>query len=324
MRPSICATTFWLPFHAFKYFAQSSVIPLLLHVVFTCSFTLLLKWSQMLQRDNIVTVGAINYILAAIVALPTFLLLNPQPTEWGAIWTGGAMGSCYFIAFFFVIYAIKTVGASSTTVISVLSISMPITFSALFYDEWPSAIQTTGIVLAMFSLSLISGNRVQTDDTNDAAPSKATDSKATPTTTVAPWVTPVVLLSFFLLCGFNRMFQEAFKRYDIEDHRPAFLLAGFTMAAIPSLIVLIRNRRWPSRSELGFGIAIGLSNLLQTLFILWALQHLQGYIVFTAASAGAILLTTLIATTAMKEGLSRRAGIGIAIAVLALFLLVRV
>ena len=272
----------------------------------------------MRQRDDIVTVGAINYILAALVALPVFLILNPRPAEFGALWTGGAMGTCYFVAYFFVIYAIRTVGASSTTVISVLSISMPIAFAAYFFDEWPSGIQIAGILLAMFSLSLISGNRVQS--TEDEKPQSNHEDNQPEL--VASWVTPTVLISFFLLCGLNRMFQDAFKHYEIEMHRPAFLLAGFTMAAIPSMVVLVRQKRWPSKTEFGFGIAIGLSNLLQTFFILWALQKLEGYIVFTAASAGAILVTTLIATTMMGEGLSRRASIGIAIAVLALFLLV--
>lgn len=300
---------------------------LLLHVVFASAFTLLLKWAQMRVRENVITIGAINYIVAAVVALPVFLIYNPRPAIFGAIWTGGGMGTLYFIAFFFVIYAIKKVGASSTTVVSVLSISMPIAFAAMFFDEVPNALQITGIVLAMASLALISGNRSpetvhadQRKGVNNKSLENVQPAKHTVLTTPV-WVVPTVLIVFFLLCGFNRMLQDAFKHYGAENHRPAFLLAGFTMAAIPSIVLLIYNRRLPSGMEFAFGIVIGLSNLLQTFFILRALQKLDGYVVFTLASAGAIVLTTLVATTMLGERLNRRTQIGITMSVASLFLL---
>ena len=93
------------------------------------------------------------------------------------------------------------------------------------------------------------------------------------------------------------------------------------MAAIPSLVVLFNNRRLPRISEAVFGIAIGLSNLLQTFFVLRALQKLEGYIVFTLTSGGAIVLTTLVATSLLGERLNRRTQVGIGLAVLALFML---
>lgn len=319
---------------------SSPVIYLLLQIVFASAFTLLLKWVQLRPKDDVVTAGAINYITAAVVSIPVFLIYNPQPAAFGAIWTGGAMGTLYFIAFFFVIYAIEKVGASSTTVVSVLSISMPIAFGALFFDERPTLLQVVGIVLAMVSLTLITGSKQKAaeevgaegdgpapsdsesrsaiGDPNSANPKDALPEQSAP---VNRWIVPTVLIVFFLLCGFNRMLQDAFKQYDEPLHRPAFLLAGFTMAALPSLVVLYRNRRWPRITEWAFGIVIGLSNLLQTFFILRALQRLEGYIVFTLTSGGAIVLTTLVATGCLGERLNRRTQVGITLAVLALFLL---
>lgn len=279
---------------------------LILHVIFASSFTLLIKGAHQRQAD-VVTVGAINYITAAVAAVPFFLVSNPWPVSWGAVWTGGSMGLIYFIAYFFVIFAIQMVGASSTTVVSVLSILMPIGFAALFLDESPTLAQSMGIGLALFSLLLIGGKR-------------PTDESAVGETTSNPnawWI----LLVFFLLCGLSRMAQDGFNYVSQPDQRPAFLLSAFVVASIPSMTVLLWRRHRPRPLEWGLGIFMGLANVSQTLFILQALEVLESYIVFTLASGGAIVLTTLVATGLMGERLSRRASFGISLAVVALILL---
>ncbi len=51
------------------------------------------------------------------------------------------------------------------------------------------------------------------------------------------WIGPVVLFVFFLLCRLSRLAQEAFKHVSDAEQRPVFVLAGFTVAAIPSLML---------------------------------------------------------------------------------------
>ena len=89
---------------------------LLFHILFASSFTLLIKYAQQRGNEDVVTVGAINYIVAALAILPVFLATNPAPVAPVALMTGGAMGTTYFIAFFFVIYAIRTVVLEAPTV----------------------------------------------------------------------------------------------------------------------------------------------------------------------------------------------------------------
>jgi drug/metabolite transporter (DMT)-like permease len=280
---------------------------LLLHIVFASSFTLLIKWAHVRDREHVITIGAINYIVAAVAVLPVFLTVNPQPVSWGAIWTGGSMGAIYFVAFFFAFYSIKKVGASSTTVVSVLSILLPIGFAAIVWNESPNLIQTAGIGLALLALTLIGAqtNRLPSEE-----------SKSTPA-----WIVPTVLFLFFLLCGCARLSQEAFKYVSDPDHRTAFILSAFSIAAIPSIVILIRGRRFPRPMEFAIGVLMGLSNILQTYFILLALHHFEGFIVFPLASAGGLVLTTLVATGLLGEQLNRRTYLGILVSVIALFLL---
>lgn len=216
------------------------------------------------------------------------------------------MGAVYFIAFFFAIYSIRKVGASTTTVVSVLSILMPIGFAAIMWQEKPDLVQSIGIGMALLALTLIGAQK------NPHPSDFETKSR---------WMVPVVLFSFFLLCGFSRLSQEAFKHVSSPEHRPTFILAAFTIAAIPSLIVLIHGKRMPTAMEWFIGFLMGISNNLQTYFVLLALHYFEGFIVFPVTSAGGIVLTTLVATSLLNEQLNKRTYVGIAIAVVSLFLL---
>ena len=66
-------------------------------------------------KEDVFVIGALNYIVAALAILPYYLNGDWVESSQGALWTGGAMGLIYFIAYFFVIYAIKWVGVSATS-----------------------------------------------------------------------------------------------------------------------------------------------------------------------------------------------------------------
>ena len=92
---------------------------------------------------------------------------------------GGTMGACYFVAFFFVVYAIKWIGVASSTVIGVLSILCPILAGIFVWHENPNLFQMLGVGLAILSLSLIGSST----DTRQPVARK--------------WFVPVILVSFF-------------------------------------------------------------------------------------------------------------------------------
>ena len=285
---------------------------LALNIVFASSFMLCIKWVQLRQREDLLTVGVLNYIVAAILVLPEYLSdATTSSSPAAAILTGGVMGACYFIAFFFVTYAVHTAGASSTSVIGALSILLPIGCGIFIWQETPHPLQTTGVVLAVLALALVGSNRTADRDEVDSA------SSARPHSPMAP----LILTGFFLLAGISRLSQEAFKHESHPEHRPTFLIAAFVVAAIPSAVILIARRRLPTLRELAFGILLGTANILQTHFILKSLQHFPGFIVFPASSAGGVLLTVIVATGLLREKLNRRTCWGIGIAVVSLVLL---
>jgi drug/metabolite transporter (DMT)-like permease len=281
---------------------------LLLNIVFGTAFTLCIKWVQNRNREDIITVGAINYIVALVCMLPEYLQSDFVGDTNAATLTGGVMGACYFIAYFFVIYAIKWIGAASTSVLSNLSILFPVGCGILIWNEAPSGLQIIGAALAVASLSLVGGK----------GGGQQLDQAQPPT---RPWLKPTMLFSFFLLAGFARLAQEAFKHESVQAHRPLFLFDAFLVAAIPSVLLLLIRRRKISGLELLFGIGLGASNILQSHFTLKALDTLEGFVVFPVSSAGGLLLTTVVACTILDERLNQRTRWGIAIAITALFFL---
>ena len=260
--------------------------------------------------EDIITIGAINYLVAAFSTAPLYFTGAQQTGDTMAMVTGGSMGLIYFIAFFFVTYCVRVVGVSATSVVSSLSLLLPIIVATFVWDSTPNLIQITGIALALLSLLLI------------AVKPKTAESAATENhSTDHNWKPLLILFVFFLLCGFSRIAQEAFKYESGIDQKPTFLLAAFTAAGIPSLILLIYRHRPILKMEWVVGIVMGLSNGLQTYFILKSLDFIPGYIAFPLSSAGGIVFTTAVATLMLGEKLQRQAYIGIAISVVALVLL---
>lgn len=276
---------------------------LICNVIFASAFTLCIKWVQVRQREDIITVGPINYITAALLILPEYWLSISGVPDVNAVLTGGWMGACYFIAFFFVIQAIRWVGAAATTVISVLSLLLPIGCGVVLWDEVPNAYQAAGIVLALTALVLIAAQKSRDGESE------------------RPWFAPLVLLTFFLLAGLSRLAQATFGHVSVEEQRPAFLLAAFGTAAVPSVMLLAGRRKRIQRTEFAFGVGLGTANILQTHFILKSLDRFPGFIVFPVVSAGGLILTTLIATRLLGERPTPRTYSGIGIAVVALVLL---
>lgn len=284
------------------------MIYLLLNIIFASAFTLIIKWVQVRDREDVITVGSINYIVAAVWTLPEFLQADFSPDSGAAVATGATMGFCYFVAYFFVIHSIRSIGAAATTVIGVLSILLPIGCGIFIWQEKPNEYQVVGVALALLALSLISGR-----------PQDRTESK--PETTGRSWTRPIVLVSFFLLAGTSRLAQEAFKHESDPVHRPTFLCTAFAVAAVPSIVLLIVRRRRISVSEACLGFAMGAANVLQTHYILKALKDYDGFVVFPVGSAGGLMLTTVVATALLGEHLDRRKAWGVGLAVFALVLL---
>ena len=136
---------------------------LLLNILFSSCFILCVKWVQNHRKMDIVTVGSLNYIAAAICAVPGFVSSEASPAVAHAVWTGAAMGGCYFVAFFFLIYAVRWVGASNSAAVSRVSLVIPVCAGIGLWGELPDFFQAIGIATAFVSLLMIGKARANPD-----------------------------------------------------------------------------------------------------------------------------------------------------------------
>jgi drug/metabolite transporter (DMT)-like permease len=120
------------------------------------------------------------------------------------------------------------------------------------------------------------------------------------------------------LCGIA---AKWFDGIGLAEERGLFLFILFSAAAVVSAGLLVGRRVLPDRSEVSFGLFLGLSNVLANFFLLRALHDLKGIVVFPVASAGIIVVTAVLAITCWKEKVSDRGIYGIAMASVAVVFL---
>ncbi len=305
---------------------------LIWNIFFSSFFILCIKWTQKNERTDVVTVGAINYIVAAFWGFRAYWESSPSDQVFYAIWSGFALGTCYFVAFFFLIYAVHWVGASNSAAVSRLSLVIPVAAGIFLWGEHLNGYQSLGIVIAFVALFLVghSSHRTKIGQTkNDHRKSQNEIAALPPTKHTSSdhgpwWLIWFVLLTFFVICGCSRLTQQTCNQMcDTEKDYPTFLFAAFVAAGIPSLCVLIFRRNPISQGELFAGVLLGLSNIFQSHYILRSLDAFPGNsaFVFTVTSTGGLVLTTGVAVLLMKERINWQSGIGIALASASIFLL---
>ena len=329
------------------------MFPLLLSVVFGSSFGLTIKWVQNRQREDLYSVGALNYLVGFAFSIPFFLGwlsfpgLEPATDEAGRWWVaavcGGTMGISYFTAYFFVTYCIRQVGVPATSVVGSLSILVPISCGILIWRESPTTMHYVGMLLAMSALLLIAMRPPRaaglastakgaggSPGSDRAALTQHVPAQPAPSQPAAnsglklalgKWLAPLALAGFFVLAGTNRLTQETFKHESVPQLLPVFLFFAFGLSSLPSLRLLVKKRRWPTPGEFAFGFYLGMANFMQSYGVLSALQHLDGYIVYPAVSAGSLVVTTTVASTVLGDSLDRWTAAGVGLAVSALILL---
>jgi hypothetical protein len=68
---------------------------LICNVLFSTAFTLIIKWVHVRQREDIVTVGSINYIVAATLIAPQFFTKVPAVDVAAALCGAGICLCCF-------------------------------------------------------------------------------------------------------------------------------------------------------------------------------------------------------------------------------------
>ncbi|MEP7220943.1 MAG: EamA family transporter, partial [Bacteroidota bacterium] len=248
---------------------------------------------------NRMVVAGANYVTAAVLAL---VMSESGRLDIGGRWiTLGVVAGIGFVAgFILVMRAMSTIGLAVPTSAARLSMLIPVTGSILLFNERPSGLRITGIIIgiaAFILLGLAQRNRKYGGGKGGMG----------------------IIAAIFAIVGSTDLSMKVAQSNGVDKDATAFYI--FTTAALLCWIVVAIRRIPVKRNAVILGLLLGIPNYFSVYYLLLALKQLDGSVVFPVVSAGGVIAVTATAAIFWKEYPNRTALIGLALATVAVALL---
>ncbi|MFQ6039583.1 MAG: EamA family transporter [Candidatus Poribacteria bacterium] len=276
------------------------MIFLIANIFLISCFGLLLKHAGR-RGQNLLAVGAVNYIFAALLSIFSVVSEGNFQFSTPTMIFGTMNGVTYVVSFFLILYAMNARGIAVSMAIVRIAVVIPVLFSIVYWQEIPNRWQVIGIALACISLPLLS-----TRQRGNQQPGRT-----------AKWLS-LVIVTLFLFSGGSQVAMKSFNELSPAAEKPLYLLFLFGMTMFVSVWLLLWKRIVPSRGDIIYGVIIGSSNILGSGALIFALEKLPGMIVFPISASAGLLFTVVIAISLLGERLERRAVIGMIMTITAL------
>ncbi|MEX0647527.1 MAG: hypothetical protein WEA56_10310 [Balneolaceae bacterium] len=280
--------------------------------IILCSATsvLIAHFLKVVESKGLSTVRVltINYAVAATTA---FFLSGGFSSGYPA---DGFPGGAYILAvitgFFFIanffIYS-KSVfynGVGISIAAMRISLIIPVLLSTAWYYDLLSTEQWLGVLLVFLTLFLL-------------LPDKWKMLKE-------PFSAAWLLVLLFLGTGIG---DATLKIYEVEFSRliakELFMCFVFLVSFLIGLTVLFVQNKWKfTRKEIFLGIAVGIPNLYTTIFLIEALERMNGAVVYSGVNILTVLGGTLLGLMRWGDRLTRVQWGGIFLTVVAILLLI--
>ncbi|MDA3843256.1 MAG: EamA family transporter [Candidatus Kapabacteria bacterium] len=264
------------------------MIYLLLTVVCSSTIILLLKHNST-KGGNPLIMFASNYVIAAAIAVIKFMSDSDAIVSYPALGFGAGLGFLFIFTFFVFAKAVETAGSAMASISSRLAIMVPVLIAIILYGEIPGTSQYIGfgvtfLTMLFFYLSL----------------KKGTEKHRKP-------ADYIYLFGLLFLMGIVDSSLKIFGEEFPVEAKPFFIMTIFLFALFYTLsYVLIKKMKFEARTAVR-GIALGIPNVLTTIFLLKALSELEAIIVFPVLNIGIILITATAAALIWKEKLNKYA-----------------
>ncbi len=257
---------------------------------------------------NTVRVLTVNYLVAASVAFATSgariqtpdALVESAP----AIGLAAIVGFIFIANFFIYSKSVYHNGVGISVAAMRISLILPVLLSTLWYLDLLTAGQWAGVLLVFVTLYLLLPNK----------------RKMLKEPFSAAWL----LVLLFLGTGFGdaslKIYEEDFSSYLNKEQ---FMGYVFLTAFIIGLTVAIWRKGWVlKRSEILFGVAIGIPNLYSAIFLIEALERMNGAVVYSSVNILTVVGATILGIMRWGDRLTRLQWAGIALTVISILLLI--
>jgi drug/metabolite transporter (DMT)-like permease len=277
---------------------------ILLAILSSTVFAAALKISELKNRDRSV-VALFNYLcgmLAAAVYWALFadvrLSISPVTAIYGAL-----SGAAWVAGLLTMMASIRLAGVALTSTFGRLSVVMPLFACVFYWSEELNTVQWAGVGLALVAVVLISSRASGMGGKFSA-------------------VALLVLAAQFVSQGVSAILTRAFDKSAGKEEISAYMLVIFITASVLMSAYVLFTRKPVRTADAGFGVAIGIPNLLSGSFTVLALNFgIGGSIVFMVTSVGAIVTLAVMGVLIWKEKLALHGIVGILLAVVALVLI---
>ena len=283
-------------------------------VIFTSYLTLAFKVCEK-YKVNIFQAIVFNYITCVITgsfvngSFPVNAEVIQTPWfKWACV-----MGVLFVSIFNVVGLTAQKISVAVASVANKLSLIIPVVLSVYLYGETVQGWKLTGVLLALLAVVLTCYQSKAQEATQEAG--------------VKKWE---YFLPFILFIGsglLDALINHVQKSYVTEENKNAYLISGFlSAAAIGSMILLtqyITRRQKFALKNLFAGIIIGIPNY----FSIWCLVRFlkqspwQSSASIPVNNMGIVLFSSVVAWILFKEKLSKINWAGIALSLLAIYLI---
>ncbi len=266
-------------------------------------------------RYKIDTLQAVvfNYFTCVVVA---WLSIGQFPITYETTQLQGfqacmLVGIFYISGFVAIGLSIQQLGIATTSVLQKMSMIAPVLTAIIWFGETASFLKVAGILLAIFSIFLITSQP------------EATDTPFSQNKTALPligWATLILsMLADLGVFWINRIAPAA-----SNDPRLIATLFGTAgmLGFFAILVFVIQGKTKINFKNILAGILLGVPNYGSIYFLMSSLQTgMGGSVVFPLTNVGVILFSSVLAFAVFKEYLSLNNQLGILLAMMAILLI---
>lgn len=276
----------------------------MIYLILAIACSTLISVIMRISSDKVtgnVSMLAMNYLMCVVVAaLYTGLdQLFPQVAALPQTLTMGAVhGILYLSSFVLFQHNVRKNGMVLSATFMKLGLLVPIVLSVILFGELPGVLQIIGFVIAVAAIVLINWSSDRSDLRMGAG-----------------------LVVLLIAGGAGDAMSKVFEEWGNTTLSSQFLFYTFLVALILCVGLVILKKERPGKSEVLFGLLIGVPNYFSARFLLKSLESVDAVIAYPTYSVATLLAVTLIGVLLFREKLSRRQWVAIGMILVALALL---
>jgi multidrug transporter EmrE-like cation transporter len=258
---------------------------------------------------NTIRVLTVNYFIATVTAYLISLRHTELPDYSGhsmllPVLVSVVVGVIFIINFFIYSKSVYHNGVGISVAAMRISLIIPVLLSILFYLEMLELHQWMGILLVFLTLFLLLPDKRKMWQ--------------------EPFSVSWLLVLLFILTGIGdaslKIYEAEFSGIMVKEH---FMGLVFLSAFFTGGIFLAIKKDWKiTKTEIMLGFLVGIPNLLASIFLIEALERMNGAVVYSSVNVLTVLGGTLLGICMWRDSFTIIQWIGLSLAVIAILMLI--